>query len=310
MARRRPIHPAFVDLEGRALLSALGPRPEGVERATLSPQRAGSSRKLADIVYTTFGGASQKLDVYRPAGTAPPDGWPVVLAIHGGGWRKFSKDQYGPKVAPALTRAGYAVVAPNYLLASPGSPSWPANFEQLRRAVEWIRSEAADLGFDPRRIAAMGESAGGHLAALLGTAPRAGQSDPARIQAVVSFYGPADLAALAAESSVGYIAARQMLGADASIDPDRYSSASPTSQATPGDAPMLIFQGTIDSILPPQQNQRLAAALNAAGVRNRLVLLPGAAHGFGFRARGRNLLPEILAFLRDTLRESRGNPLT
>jgi acetyl esterase/lipase len=295
---RRPFVPRSESLEGRALMSAA---PIKAPLAVAEIQKIVPGRKLTDIVYTTEGGNPQRLDVYRPEGAVPPDGWPVVLAIHGGGWRKLSKEQYGPKVAPALTRAGFAVVAPDYLLAKPGFPSWPANFEQLRQAVLWIKAHAADYGFDPGRIAAMGESAGGHLAALLGTSPRSGVPDPAAIQAVVSFYGPADLGGLSAESHVGYIAARQMMGSDVTIDPALYALASPAEQASPGDAPTLIFQGTADSLVPAAQNERFSAALTRAGVPNRLVLIPGGPHGFGLKVKGRNLVPEIVGFLRQYL---------
>jgi acetyl esterase/lipase len=261
---------------------------------------------IRDLVYTTGNaGSPQRLDVYLPGGAAPRGGWPVVLAIHGGGWWQFSKEQYGSKVAPTLTRSGFAVVAPNYELAAPGRPSWPVNFEQIRQAVAWVRAHAAEYGLDATRLAAMGESAGAHLAALLGTSPKPGEADPSRVGAVVSFSGPADLAALAGNSPAGYFAARQMLGADVAADPSRYAAASPTRLASPGDAPTLIFQGTADTIVPPDQGQGLAAVLTAANVPNRLVLIPGAGHGVGFPAVRRGLVPKVVGFLREALAISR-----
>lgn len=301
MSVRRAALVKVEPLEGRALMALM---VSGLAIHAAAAQRAASvgRRDPRNLVYTAADDPGpQRLDLYRPPGEPPAGGWPVVLAIHGGGWRKFSKEQYAPKVVPALTREGFAVVAPNYVLAGPGRPSWPENLDQLRQAVVWVKSHANEYGLDPTRIAAMGESAGGHLAALLGTRPLAGQDDPARIGAVVSFFGPADLAALAENSPAGYAAARQMIGTDASLDPARYADASPTELASPGDAPTLIFQGAADPLVPPDQAEGLADALSNAGVTNQLVLIRGAGHGFGLRVRGQDLTPTIADFLRDAL---------
>lgn len=304
MPGRPPRSLVVEPLEGRALPTALALAGPLAEVRPARVRRSAADRPLVvrNVVYTEPGAASpQRLDLHRPAGVAPQDGWPIVLAIHGGGWRKFRKEQYAARVVPALTRSGFAVIAPNYALSAPGRPSWPANFDQLRQAVLWIKRHAAAYDLDPSRIAAMGESAGGHLAALLGTNPTAGRPDPAWINAVISFYGPADLAALAGTSPGGFAAARQMLGTLPALDPARYAAASPTERASTGDAPILQFQGAADRLVPPAQAQGLAAALSAAGVSNRLVLLPGAAHGFGLRVGGRSLMPAIRDFLRDSL---------
>ena len=94
------------------------------------------------------------------------------------------------------------VVAADYRLARPGVPGWPAARDDLREAVRWIRRHARELGVDPGRIAALGQSAGGHLAAMLGTSPDApGEDESARVQAVVDFYGPSDLERLPLERS-------------------------------------------------------------------------------------------------------------
>src|SRR5579864_738404 len=123
-----------------------------------------------DIVYRRVAGRQVALDVYVPVLPAPPRGRPAVLAIHGGGWRGGTKNDYGREVA-RLAQHGYVVVSVDYQLSRSESPSWPQNFEDVREAVRWVRRHAQDFGVDPSRIAAMGSSAGGHLAALLGTAP-------------------------------------------------------------------------------------------------------------------------------------------
>jgi acetyl esterase/lipase len=266
----------------------------GEVRAGLREGRSGLL--AANIAYSAPGTDLQVLDIYRPAGRVPAGGWPVVLAIHGGGWRRFSKDQYAPKVVPTLLRGGFAVVAPNYTLSSPGNPSWPRNLNDLRQAVLWIRANGGSYGLDPGRIAAMGESAGGHLAALLGTDPGGPGTE---VQAVVDFFGPTDLVALPNQRTNADLAAVQMLGP--AVDPAGRTDASPVAHVSPGDPPVLILQGTADTIVPALQSREFARVLSDAGVPNRLILIPGDAHGFGFNGSGRNLAPEVLGFLHRSL---------
>ncbi len=113
-----------------------------------------------------------ELDLYRPAGTPPPGGWPAVVAFPGGGWRWADKTQYG-NVVGQLARYGFVVAVADYTFASskPGSHVWPENFEDARAAVRWLRSSAARLDVNPGEIAAEGVSSGAHLASLLGTHP-------------------------------------------------------------------------------------------------------------------------------------------
>jgi acetyl esterase/lipase len=233
-----------------------------------------------------------------------------LVAIHGGGWRRFDKTDYGRKVASQFNPSGYVVVAVDYTLSAPGALSWPAAYEDVRGAVRWVKQNAGTLGIDPARVAAMGESAGGHLAALLGTVPdphaATGSTTPspastpasaAQVAAVVDFYGPAALAALDRESSEGAVAVEQFLGAKPAQAPGLYAAASPVDRVTPASAPMIVIQGTADTIVPLDQSVSLTEALTANGVRNRLIAVPGANHGFEFQSRGRDSLTQILAFL-------------
>jgi acetyl esterase/lipase len=96
-----------------------------------------------DLVYRRDGDRRARLDVYVPDRPPPPGGRPAVLAIHGGGWRGGSKTAYG-RMAAALARRGYVVVAVDYALSKPGTPSWPTNLEDIRAAVRWLRRHADD----------------------------------------------------------------------------------------------------------------------------------------------------------------------
>ncbi len=104
-----------------------------------------------------------------PERIPPTGGWPVIVAIHGGGWRRLDKSGYGPRIASAFVPNGYVVVAPDYPLSSPGNPTCPINIEDLQTAVRWVRLNAGTFHIDACRIVAMGESAGANLADLLGT---------------------------------------------------------------------------------------------------------------------------------------------
>jgi acetyl esterase/lipase len=305
-------------LEGRSLpsagpghVAALASHRLSVEIARGSRPSARGGAVIADIVYENVGGRQEKLDLYLPGGTPPGRGWPVLFAIHGGGWRRFDKTQYGSQVAPWFTREGVAVVAMNYQLSAPGASSWPANFEDVRNAVRWARVHAGQFGLDPNRFAAIGESAGGHLAALLGTnpdGPVTSGGDPAagdvfgpvsaRVQAVVDFYGPTNLAALDGESPAAAPAIEQFLGGKPAQVPRSYADASPVTHVTAGSPPMLILQGTADTLVTPDQPRSLSTALTDAGVGNRVITVPGAPHGFEFQPSGRKSLPGILDFLR------------
>jgi acetyl esterase/lipase len=158
----------------------------------------------------------------------------------------------------------------------------------------------------------MGASAGGHLAALLGTLPDGpvaleGQRAPApaspadaasaRVQAVIDFYGPSDLAELSELRPKAGEAVALFLGGAPRDVPDRYASASPVRHVTGDDPAMLLIHGDGDLLVPLDQSRRLASALDAAGVPHRLIVVPGARHGFDLQVGSRDLLPEILAFL-------------
>ncbi len=229
----------------------------------------------------------------------------MIVALHGGGWRRLDKSGYGSRIASAFVAQGYVVVAPNYPLSSPGNPTWPMNIEDLQAAVRWVRQNAGTFDLDAGRIVAMGESAGANLADLLGTgSPSAGPAtsvDSAAVEAVVSFSAPTDLAALYTASPAAGVAVAQMLGGPPAAVPGSYAAASPVDQVSPGDPPTFLVHGANDPLVPVSQSEELAAALTSAGVPNQLVVIPGAGHDLDFPIKTpRNLVFQILEFLDTT----------
>ena len=251
-----------------------------------------------DIVYRHAGARRPRLDVYLPRrGGPPPSGRPAVVAIHGGGWRGGTKNSYGREVA-RLAGRGFAVVSVEYVLSSPGHPTWPDNLDDVREAVRWVRRHATFYGIDPHRIAALGSSAGGHLAELLGT-NALGDDPEARVDAVVNLYGPSDLAGLF-RSPGAVMPLRMYLGRDPKDGPELYAAASPIAHASGTSAPTLLIHGEADQLVPVSQSLAMAAKLCGAGVPAEVFVVPRAAHAFGLKVFDEDLVPRIVEFLETT----------
>jgi acetyl esterase/lipase len=297
-------------LEERLLLSGLGALARSMKVPAVHARRTPSPsvRIERNMTYTQADGMPEQLDVYLPDSSPPAGGWPVIVAIHGGGWRRLDKSQYGPQIASAFVPAGYAVVAPNYPLSAPGAPTWPLNLEDLQDAVRWVRQNAGRFGFDPSRIAAMGESAGANLANLLGTSSgsssTSGAQVSAAVEAVISFSSPTDLAALYAESPLAGKAVAQFLGGTPAAIPATYLAASPVNQVSANDPPTFLVHGADDTLVPSSQSEEMAAVLREAGVPNRLVLISGGSHNLDFPIMTpRSLVSQILEFLAATWKD-------
>jgi acetyl esterase/lipase len=168
----------------------------------------------------------------------------------------------------ALADHGYTTVAIDYRLAP--EHKFPAQLDDCRTAVRWMRSIAKNYKIDAERIGAYGYSAGGHLAALLGVTADA--STP--IRAVVAGGAPCDLEALPAESQL----LSYFLGATRAANPEAYRNASPKCFVTKDDPPMLLFHGRLDMIVPVTSSLRMAAALKSTGCAYELLVLPRIGH--------------------------------
>ena len=233
------------------------------------------------VVYGRVADELLLLDVHRPPHRATPR--PAVVLVHGGGmWTGSRADMAHP--ARQLARAGYVAFAVDYRLvdAAAGRHRWPAQLDDVQRAVRWVRANAGRYGVDPGRVGAYGWSAGGQLAALLGTrdtrdlAPaNAGYSS--RVACVVALAGDVDLAAYTRPPALDEVVA--LLGGTPEEAPERYRDASPLSWIDGRTAPFLVVHGARDDVVPVAQSRRLVAALRAAGVEAEYAELPDAGHG-------------------------------
>lgn len=184
---------------------------------------------------------------------------PAVIIIHGGSWQRGDRARM-ERIATGLASAGFVAVNIEYSLAP--RYRFPAQLNDCKAAVLWIRSNAAALNVDSKRIGAFGYSAGAHLALLLATT--GGElSDPARIQAVVAGAPPANLAAMPGPADRTL---RRLLGADFDEAPELYRQASPIAHVSPDDPPAFLYHGRYDWVVPVQQSRDMADRLRAAGV--------------------------------------------
>jgi acetyl esterase/lipase len=265
-----------------------------------------------DLVYERVDGAVLTLDLYSPENVS--GSLPVVVWIHGGGWSRGRKER-----CPAVTlvQDGYVVVSIDYRLAN--IAPFPAQIEDCKAAVRWLRANASVYHLDPEHIGVWGYSAGGHLAALLGTSGGVREleetgdnmSYSSRVQAVCDVSGPSDLARLYKEASQSSTdksgkavsAVADLIGGRVDQILTKATAASPIHYVSKDDPPFLIIHGENDSTVPVSQAESFAAALKAAGVKTTLEIASGRGHG----VRGPRFFPMIRAFFDRYLKKSQGN---
>ncbi len=224
-----------------------------------------------------------KLDLARPAEGDGP--FPAIVVIHGGAWRAGNKADVRP-ILPQFAQRGYVAISPQYRFCP--KDAFPAQVHDVKAAVRWLKLNAKKYQVDPERIGAIGFSAGGHLALMLGvTGPAdglegdvsAGAPD-SRVKAVVNYFGPTDLAAKDIPD-ISKPLVKDFLGGSPQDKPEAAAKASPLTFVSKDDAPVLTFQGTKDPLVPFTQAIKLAEAMSSAGVPGRVELLVGAQHGWG-----------------------------
>lgn len=245
-----------------------------------------------DIAYIADGDDAQKLDIYLPEAAAEKP-LPLIVHIHGGGWRGGSKF---PCPVMHMVLKGYAVASVEYRFSQ--KAVFPAQIQDCQAAIRWLRAHRTEYNFDPERIGVIGASAGGHLSALVGTAggknafPRIGGNDDQSdsVKAVCDYYGPTDFSTVAQQAGEDRNI-KNIFQFNAPSDP--YSSligsnlndkpksdaVSPVHYVSKDSAPVLILHGTHDALVPFAQSEEFAERLNKSGVEVWLQKLPGSGHG-------------------------------
>src|SRR5581483_1713199 len=210
-----------------------------------------------DVVIGKGGDIDLHCDIYRPpAGTEKRM---ALVHFHGGGFARGSKDTLAGQVTP-ITARGYVSIAAQYRLS--GVAKWPAQIEDAKTHIRWVRANASSLGIDPKHIAIVGHSAGGHIALFT-----AGQAD-AELAACIAFYPQTD---------VKNIAQALM---PAGTDEAAINNASPITHIKAGYPPTVIFHGLSDVTIPPENSQRLLEVLRGAKVASELHTFAGVPHEF------------------------------
>jgi len=226
--------------------------------------------KFSDIVYAEHVETNLEADVYVPSGEGP---FPSVLMVHGGGWR-FGSKLHMVGHARNLAKNDFVVVNINYRLAP--KHKFPAQIEDCREAVCWMRRNAGDYKIDADRIAGYGYSAGAHLVCLLGVtdSPKGKEKISTRLQAVVGGGTPCDFQWVPEDAAT----LSYFLGGTRREKPEIYRDASPISFVTKDDPPVFFFHGTEDRLVPRGSVDRMIKLLEETGVNAKLHEIPDKGH--------------------------------
>ena len=299
----------------RARDAAPPPRLAIVDECAM-PKRADPATLRIEwgAVYATIGAESLRLDVASPR---TEGAHPLVVLIHGGAWAGGERSLHRDDML-RLAGLGYVAATIDYRLTSAPDHAFPAAISDVRCSLRWLRQNAERLAIDPARVAVMGLSAGGHLAALAALAGNdvgegaasldegcASSDQPATVSAGVSFYGPTDLREERRYPASLKTAVRAFLAGDPATYSARAALASPVTHVDADDPPVLVLHGDADRMVPVEDSRQLAAALAEAKVPSLYVEMPKLPHGFllfGDGAVLRRSMCTTLAFLDATLR--------
>lgn len=278
-----------------------------------------TQRSWVDEAYGAL--AQQRLDLYLPSSGSGP--FPLIVWVHGGGWRTGSKVLDATASQRRLLTAGYAVASIGYRLS--GVAKWPAQIHDVKAAVRHLRANATRYFVDSARVGAWGSSAGGHLVAVLGTSGGVAALEGAaignagvssRVRAVADWFGPTDFNQMDAQlAAVGChppgtvlyglpnSQVSELLGAPIGTVPALVAQANPITHVTSDDPPFYIQHGTADCVVPRGQSELLRTALVAAIGQSNVSfnLLAGAGHGGNAFATAANV-DLVIAFFDRTVR--------
>ena len=244
---------------------------------------------IQNLAYVDNGHERQKLDLYLPeTGTNRP----LIIWIHGGAFRMGSKDNSEHDQLPLeYVEMGYGVASLNYRLSQ--HARFPAQIEDCKAAVRWLRARADEFGLDPTRFAAWGPSAGGYLAAMLGITGQVREYEvgvhldvSSRVQCVVDYFGPTDFLQMDSQRlpdgmihDLADSPESELIGGPIQENPDVVARANPITYVTPDAPPFLIIHGDKDLLVPYQQSVLLVEALLAVEADVSFYTVKGAGHG-------------------------------
>ncbi len=243
-------------------------------------------RIVGDVPYSNDRDPRRRLDLYLPE-KPPARRLPLIILIHGGGWDAGDRRAFGG-LCRDLARRGYAAATVGYRLSR--QAKFPAQVEDCKSAVRWLRGHAATYGLDPDRFVVGGHSAGGHLAALLGTTNGDRRFDRGEnlavgsdVQAVLWFAGVGDF--VGRVETPGYESEgkpdsgqSRLIGGAVLANRERAMEASPIRHVGPRSSPFLFFHGDVDRAVPVAQARQMHEALRSRGVESELHILPGVDH--------------------------------
>jgi len=265
----------------------------------------GASRDFKDVVYASVDGKPLALDVHLPAGVRHP---PLVVFVHGGAWTTGDKAQY-----PAfLVDRGFAVASLDF--RSSNDARFPADVYDIKAGIRFLRAKAAEYGYRGERIAIVGASSGGHLAALVGVtngekALEGAEGDylkeSSSVQAVVSYFGATDLTTILAQSTPAGLKVREpalqrLLGATPDRVPELARLASPIFHVDRNDPPVLLLHGDQDTQMPLNQVYELQWAYEQVGRHVEVMILHGVDHVAGPFFKGEPV-DRVATFLKRTI---------
>lgn len=263
------------------------------------------ARSLRDLTYATVQGEPLALDLHMPANERRP---PLLVYLHGGAWSSGDKSQY----PVFLVDRGFAVASVDF--RSTEVAPFPANVHDIKAAIRFLRAKESEYGYRAERIAVIGVSSGGHLAALIGVtngeaAPEGGEGEyvdqSSDVQAIVSYFGASDLTTILAQSTPAGLEVRapalqQLLGAAPDKVPEIARQASPVFHVDRGDPPLMLLHGDQDLQMPINQAHELVGAYRKAGLFVEFMVLHGAGHGGEAFFQG-EAVDRVVSFLHRTI---------
>jgi acetyl esterase/lipase len=239
-----------------------------------------------NIEYARVGDVSLKLDLYVPSGTVKP---PLIVYVHGGAWRAGDKEDMP---LGALVQKGFAVASVDYRLS--GDAPFPAMVHDIKAAIRFLRAHGKEHGLgDTSRVAIIGSSAGGHLAALVGVTSGVKElegtvgkdlKESSSVESIISLYGASNLQSILGQTLPAGLIIRepaldQLLGGLPDKKPDLAKLGSPVAHVDAGDPPLLLIHGDADPQMPYEQSLELKAAYEKAGLPVQLITVRGGKHG-------------------------------